>query len=137
MPFKDPEKRREYFRNYAKRKYAEKTQQEKDEINRKKRQNYQKKKEYITKQKQEYRKTEKYKKQETIYNWKRRDLIETWYYTYDSLYEYYKNQTHCELCKCVFAEGKSRVSNSKCMHHNHKSNEFEMIVCHACNLYLG
>jgi len=127
MPYKDPEKRKEYMKNYQRKVRKNETDEEK-----KQKSEYQK----------EYRKSytidrTKYHKYDTIYNWKKRDVIETWYYNYDQLYEWYVKTNYCENCKIILTNDKKRKSSTKCLHHNHETKEFEMIVCHSCNIRLG
>ena len=134
MPYKDPEKYKEYQRNYHSQKWSEKTREEIKKYNEGKRKYYSENKQIINQKKREKR--HKYHKKETIYNWKKRGLLETWYYTYDKLYDYYMKTTHCENCNITLTIDKSRKSTTKCMHHIHKTGEFEMIVCHCCNIRL-
>lgn len=124
MPFKDPEKYNEYQRNYQRKRI--KTDEEKKakaEYNK----NY---------AKTHKRDRKKYHRSDTIYNWKRRGIIETWYYTHDEIYDYYMKQKKCENCNIQLTIDKKRKSTTKCLHHIHETGEFEMIVCHACNIRL-
>lgn len=134
MPHKDPEKYKTYQREYHAKKWAELTREEMDEINKSKRKYYSENKEVINEKKRKNR--IKYHKQDTLYNWKRRGIIETWYYTYGELYDYYMKTTHCENCNIQLTIDKIRKSTTKCLHHIHETGEFEMIVCHACNIRL-
>ena len=68
-----------------------------------------------------------------IANWKRRGLIETDYYTYDSLYEIYLTHTNCELCNVELTVDKKRTKTTKCMDHDHSTGIFRYIVCQCCN----
>ena len=75
MPYKDPEKRREYHRNYQRNRIvSDEEKKAKSEYQK----NYMK-----SYQKPVYHKTE------TIGNWRRRGVIETWFYNYDELYDCY------------------------------------------------
>jgi hypothetical protein len=126
MPFKDPEKYKEYQRNYQKKIRDKMTEKQKEEKS-----HYQK--EYMKNYQRDRDKTHKY---DTIYNWKKRNVIETWYYNYDSLYDWYIKINKCENCGINLTLNKRRKSTTKCLHHNHISGEFEMIVCHSCNVKL-
>jgi hypothetical protein len=126
MPYKDPEKYKEYQRKYQKKvrdKMTEEQKKQKSEYQKKYMENYQKQR-------------DKYHKQETIYNWKKRNVIETWYYTFDILYDWYMKTTHCENCNIQLTNDKKRKPTTKCLHHIHETGEFEMIVCHSCNVRL-
>ena len=68
-----------------------------------------------------------------IANWKRRGLIETDYYTYDSLYEIYLTHTNCELCNVELTVDKKRTKTTKCMDHDHSTGIFRFILCQCCN----
>ena len=80
------------------------------------------KKEYNKKR----QKTPKEKKRFTIKNWKRRGLKEHGY-TYEEVYEYYLEITHCEVCN------KLLTKNQKCMDHCHTDGCFRFILCKSCN----
>ena len=126
MPFKDPEKYREYQKNYQKKVRDKRSLEDK-----KKKAQYQK--DYM----KTYDKGERDHKYDTIYNWKRREVIETWYYTFEELYDWYLKTDKCERCNCILTKDQTRKSTTKCLHHEHTTGEFEMIVCHSCNIQLG
>jgi len=130
MPYADPEKYREYQRNYQ-RNYQKKLREKMTQQQKQEKSEFQK--EYM---KSYVKDRDKYHKYDTIYNWKNRNVIETWYYNYDELYEWYLKTNHCEECGITLTQDKKRKSTTKCLHHNHNTNEFEMIVCHACNVRL-
>ena len=65
----------------------------------------------------------------TIFNWKRRGLIELeGVYSYESLYEYYLSINHCEVCETKF-----KNSFDKCLDHCHTTNIFRWVLCRNCN----
>ncbi len=81
---------------------------------------------------------EKYQKSGFKSRWKSRGVIlETWYYTFEELYDWYLKTNKCERCNCILTRDKRRKSTTKCLHHDHATGEFEMIVCHSCNVQLG
>jgi len=81
---------------------------------------------------------EKYQKTMFKSRWKSRGVIlETWYYTFEELYDWYLKTNKCERCNRILTRDKRRKSTTKCLHHDHTTGEFEMIVCHACNVQLG
>ena len=84
----------------------------------------------------EYRKTDKYKRSHTISQWKRRGLIETDTYTYNSLYDKYLIHTNCDICQVILTTGK-RCPETKMMDHDHISGEFRNFLCNDCNLRRG
>jgi len=79
---------------------------------------------------------EKFQKSQMISKWRKRGVIETWYYTFDILYDWYMKTTHCENCNIQLTNDKKRKPTTKCLHHIHETGEFEMIVCHSCNVRL-
>ena len=122
MPYKDPIVRKEYHRNYSKT-YVMNDEQKKHKA------------EYQKEFHKTYKKDRsKYHKSDTIYNWKKRGLIETDDYTYDSLYDCYMTTTDCQLCEVELTIDKKRTSTTKCMDHSHETNIFRNIVCHSCNM---
>ena len=118
MPYSDPEKNKE-----SKRKYYESVKNS-EEYKNKKRMNTKKWRETHPKD---------YHKSSMISKWKKRGLIETDDYTYESLYDCYMTTTHCELCEVELSIDKKRTSTTKCMDHSHETNIFRNIVCHSCN----
>ena len=94
--------------------------------------NKEKLKEYM----KEYRKTDKYKRTHTICAWKRRGLIETDTYTYNSLYDKYLIHTNCDICNVILTTGK-RCPQTKMMDHDHQTGEFRNFLCCDCNLRRG
>ena len=104
MPFKDPEKRKQYLKEYRDKNI------ERDK-----------------KKQAEYRASGKYKKTTTISGWKYKGLIAD---DYDAIYERWTNTTHCDCCRKAITSGKA----SKVMDHCHKTGKFRNILCHHCNI---
>ncbi len=111
MPYKDPEKKKEYDREYRLK-------------------NIEKIKEY----EREYRKTPSGKKSNAIRKWRHRGII---FYDYDLLYDIYTHTTHCDECECLLNQcDRSR----KCVDHDHSITDDENvrnILCLSCNVERG
>jgi len=65
-------------------------------------------------------------KKTTFKRWKQYGLIEHGY-TYDEVYEYYLETTHCEVCN------KDLSTTQKCMDHCHTDGCFRWVLCKSCN----
>jgi type IV secretory pathway VirB4 component len=125
MPIADPEKRKEYMREYHK--------NNKKKIKEQKKEYYVENKEQIDEKKKEYDQTEKGKKTHRISNWKSRGIIcDDW----DTLYNKYLTTLNCEDCDCELVEGYFGA-NKRCLDHNHETGEVRGIVCNRCNLMRG
>ena len=121
MPYKDPEKSKQYHKEYR-----EKNKEKKKEYNKQynidnfekvkiykaqyNKQYYEKNRNKLLEQKKEYGQTEKGIKVYRICEWKRTGLICD---DIDSLYEYYINTTHCEHCGVELFNGKKTISTKK------------------------
>jgi len=127
MPYKDPEKRKEY------------REKNKEKINQRKREIYQRDKEKIIQQQKlrtsKYLKTDKGKKSSRIANWK--NILEIKCDNYDELYEKYIDTEYCELCNVKLTEDKIRKSTTRCLDHDHQTGLVRNIVCHSCNVKRG
>jgi len=104
MPYKDPEKQKEYMKNLR-------------EKNKEKHKEYQK----------NYRKSKKGKRSHKISEWKYQGLISD---DYDSIYDRYINTHECDCCKKPITEGKA----GRVMDHDHKTGKFRNVLCHNCNI---
>ena len=89
-------------------------------------QRYQENKEHLKESNKKYLQTPSGKKNNTIKNWKRWGL-KLYGYTYDEVYEYYLETTHCEVCN------KLLTKNQKCMDHCHTDGCFRWVLCSSCN----
>ena len=82
MPFKDPEKRKEYKRQY-----------------------YLDNKDHFKEQQKEYSQTPEGLKKNRIYDWKRSGVIHN---NFDELYSLYIATTECMVCHATFKNSKDR-----------------------------
>jgi len=118
MPYKDPEKRKEYARKL----YHE----NKEKKSKKMKEYYDKNKETILQQ----QKTPEGIKTHRIKNWKSYGLICE---DVDRLYEHYLNTTQCDECDVELTTDRYNTATTKCMDHCHKTGEFRNILCLSCN----
>ena len=124
MPFKDPEKYKQWRKEY-KLKNRQKILNQHKSSNKK---YYQKNKEQLNLKSSEYQTTPTGRKSNRISGWKRRGLISD---NYDELYEYYLSVNNCENCDCILNECNS---SRKCLDHNHTTGEFRNVLCQSCNI---
>ena len=110
MPFKDPEKRKEWSKTYNKA-YKEKN------------------KEYIKEGKKIYSVTPQGIKMRRISDWKLRGVIHD---DFNELYDYYSLSTNCEYCWVELVEG-SYGNNKKALDHCHITGKMRGVICHKCN----
>jgi len=117
MPYKDPEKRKEYrkknkdnIKEYNKKYY---------ELNKKYR------KEYNEKNKDKSRKID----------WKKRGLIDSDNDNYDRIHNLWLNQKYCNACDIELTRANKRATTQACMDHDHETGLFRHIICHKCNLH--
>ncbi len=132
MPYKDPEKAKEYHKQLYQKNKEKRKQQRKEYYEK----NKDKRKEYLKKNKdkiKEKSQTEKGIKSHRINNWKCRNII---HHNFDELYEKYINTEHCELCNIKLTEDKIRTKTTRCLDHCHETGEVRNIVCHSCNCKL-
>ena len=114
MPYKDPEKQREYLRRYNRR--------DRKEYLRKWRENNPEKTKEYGKQWCEAN-PDKVQKSSFMSRWRSKGVVGD----LEAIYERWLNTTECDVCK-VSLEG-----NKKCMDHDHQSGEFRHILCWRCN----
>jgi len=137
MPIKDPEKRKQYVKEWRaknKERLAKKEKEyrenNKDNIAKKKKEIYEKNKEQITEYNKKYKQTPKGKKINIISMWKRRGLIDD---NYNKLYDDYLENTECQECGVtygVLGDG----TTFKCMDHDHETGLFRNFLCTGCNV---
>ncbi len=117
MPLKDPEKLKEYNRQY----YLKNKEQLKKYHNK----NKNKKKEYDKQQAT----TEKRKSQKRIAQWKYRGIL---CFDYKLLNDLYLSVNKCEFCGCEF-----KKNNKKSLDHDHSiTDKFNIrgVLCFNCNI---
>lgn len=110
MPFKNPEDKKKWWNNYYKK-------------------NKQKIFNQKNKYKKEWRQTPQGIKARLIDGWKNYGL-KLYGYTYDEVYEYYLETTHCEVCKIKL---NTNIKTQKCMDHCHHTGCFRWVLCQSCN----
>ena len=118
MPYKDPEKRREYARKWYE------TNSEK--IN-----------EYVRINKEKIKEKNKNFKENNPkkvkkYKWKFNGLNME---NFEEIYIRYEMAIFCDICECVLnVEGD--YNTTKCMDHDHDTGDFRNIVCQYCNIHI-
>jgi len=118
MPYKDPEIRKAYEKEWRENNKAYFKQYHKNN------------KEHMSKQQKEYRHTEEGLMFCKILDWERQGVI---YYDMKELYYIVKMTKHCHYCWCLLVEGQYG-SNRKCLDHNHETGEPRGVICHTCNI---
>ncbi len=116
MPWKDPEKEKQYQKEYR--------EKNKERLLQRKKEYYQKTQEKQKEFSRNYRKTDNGKKSKRISDWKSVGLIHE---NYDELYKHYLETTNCNVCNADLSKTK------KCMDHDHDTGLFRYILCNACN----
>ena len=131
MPFKDPQKAKEYDKNrYIKKREEIKEQNKSYKLINKEKIKEQSKLYYL-----ENIKSEKWKKNSTISQWKNKlGLISD---NYDEIYERYFNSTNCEECDCEYSIHGDGVGRFKVMDHSHITGLFRNVLCQTCNVRRG
>ena len=136
MPFKDPEARKEYQRQYRL-KNKEKLKESQRRYNLKnKEKRKENRKEYHLKNKEkrkEWRETESGIKSHRISGWKYIGVItDDW----DALYDHYLKTSFCDFCKIELTYDRHNTKTTKCLDHDHSITDrpnFRNILCHPCN----
>jgi hypothetical protein len=129
MVHKDPERRKEYLREYArknKERIAEykKTYREehKDKIAEYDKERYENNKQYYI----DYKQTPQGIKTRVLNHWKSYGVICN---DFDKLYDLYINTDKCMYCEKVFAD-----SFDRCLDHDHKTGLYRAVLCRVCNI---
>jgi len=107
MPYKDPEKRKQYQKQYQKK--------NKDKLI-------------------QYRQSFVFIKSKRISDWKSRGVVCD---DFDALYDHYTKTAYCDFCRCELSIHKERSANTKCLDHDHTITDrpnFRNILCHRCNV---
>lgn len=91
-------------------------------------------KEEVAKRKARYRLTPGGKKKEIISKWKNMGIKSD---NYDTLYNNYLSETHCDFCRVKFGKWGDGTGTFKCCDHNHETGLFRNFLCQKCNLQRG
>ena len=148
MVCKDPEKRKEYMREYArknreriaeyKKEYAKLNKDKIAEYEKKRYENnkqyYQQKhktyreehKDELKQKKADYYKTPNGIKSRIINKWKDYGIISN---DFDTLYDLYINTDKCMYCEKSFAD-----SYYRCLDHDHETGLYRAVLCRSCNV---
>jgi len=107
MPYKDPEKRKEYMREYQKKNILK-----------------------VSENTRRYNKTPKGVKAYRVRNWKKRGILSD---DYDALYERYITTENCVFCGVCLTVDKNNTKTTRCLDHDHESGQVRGVLCHSCN----
>ena len=123
MPYKDPEKRKQYQKEYQKK--------NKDKLKQYSNEYYHENKQTLLQNQKKYQQSEKGKKQYRIANWKQRGVICD---NFDELYEKFINTTNCQECNVILTTDRHATHTTRCLDHNHETGEIRNILCNLCNI---
>jgi type IV secretory pathway VirB4 component len=118
MPFKDPEKLKQYKKEWYEKNKEKLLQQ------------YKEYRENNKEKVKEYRQTDNRKKSNRINTWKHKGVKSE---DFDKLYEKYINTKNCEKCNVELVEGNYGY-NKRCLDHCHETGEFRFVLCNTCNV---
>jgi hypothetical protein len=140
MPHKDPEKRKQYAKEYREKHRLEKIEYYKKyhrgEINIRPRlsKEERREKERIRSLNRSKSHPEERRKFSHIYKWKTRGVKS---YNYHELYDYYNNIKNCEICNIELTIDRYNKSTTKVLDHCHLTGHFRNVICQKCNLGRG
>ena len=125
MVCKDPEKRKEYLREYRRKNRERLTEYHKTyrEEHKDKIVEYEKER---SENKKEYYKTPNGIKSRKINKWKSRGVISN---DFDTLYDLFINTDKCMYCEKVFVD-----SVDRCLDHDHETGLYRAVLCRSCNV---
>lgn len=135
MPYKDPEKEKQYMKEYREKnkeklKEHKKKKYQENKVKEKEKQKRYRESEKGKKIKQQYNNSCKGIKISRISNWKKHGIKSS---NFDLVYERYINTNYCEVCNIELITGRDNKSNTRCLDHHHASGEIRNIVCKRCN----
>jgi len=123
MPFKDPEKKKEWSKLYK--------EKNKEKIKEREREYREKNKDEIKEKAKKYYHTDQGMKVHRIATWKRRGVVSE---NFDELYDYYINCENCEDCNVELTVDRYSTATTRCLDHQHTTGLFRNVVCHSCNV---